>query len=206
MSRYRLRPEWWSTESAGTLRNSSVFPLRLLLIPDSGGPETLSRVHRVPLRLPEWNLFGSTEKPLPPKGRSVATPFGIADTGLILARPAADGMHQRPHLSTPPDQDHNRNDFDRGRKLTSAHRSSDWSRSSMPFLSVGPAESLASAMSASVKAAHPYARSTWRTIQHLGTNTRSSCSGIPVPAWAFLDCRRNGQAPLSEVGDVRFAP
>src|SRR5664280_502364 len=76
----------------------------------------------------------------------------------------------------------------------------------MPFLSVGPAESLASAMSASVKAAHPYARSTWRTIQHLGTNTRSSCSGIPVPAWAFLDCRRNGQARLSEVGDVRFAP
>jgi len=75
----------------------------------------------------------------------------------------------------------------------------------MPFLSVGPAESLASAMSASVKAAHPYARSTWRTIQHLGTNTRSSCSGIPVPAWAFLDCRRNGQARLSEVGDVRFS-
>jgi hypothetical protein len=59
-------------------------------------------------------LFGSTEKPLPPKGRSVATPFGIADTGLILARPAADGMHQRAHSSTPPDQDHNRNDFDHG--------------------------------------------------------------------------------------------
>ena len=74
-----------------------MFLLRLLLILDSRSSETISRVRtQCPGCLWSGSCSAPPRIPLPCKDRSVATPFGNVDSGLTLARPAVDGIRQRP--------------------------------------------------------------------------------------------------------------